>query len=224
MATPKRGHCSNRDVVNVENRLFSPAYDDEGDPGSAWYEFFDSDAMCFLRMCSHEDYNAWAKATDQYINGTGSQQLTGHYNKILNRAKAVYGGAAFPLDLSDKFKKVQDHINEWNDAGYKANKTIGDDFLHPLRVYWEGQVREIINYYDEAACLFDSLDEIAVKDLKQPSIAQGGPVRSVEDVPGGYLGGSGGPGGKKKPSGLGMAVGLFAIGAAGYFGYKILTE
>ena len=222
MANPKRGHCSNRDIVNAEKRLYSPRYDFEGDDGLAWYELIDADAMCFWGMCDHSSYNAWVKATDRYINDT----LEPHYKKILSRAEAVYGGAAFPVELSDRFNKVTDTINNWRQAGYKANKTIADDFRHPFAPHWWGEIRKIIDYFDEAACAFDQLDEIAAVELKQPSLAKGAPVRQLEHVEGGYLGGHGGAAGQKQGgrSVVGMAVGIIAIGAAGYFGYKVLTE
>lgn len=224
MATAKRGHCSNRDIVNAEKRLYSPRYDFEGDEGLAWYEFLDADAMCFWGLCDHRSYNAWVKATDKYINET----LVPHYKRILARAEAVYGGAVFPVSLSDRFNKVVDLVDKWKKAGYRPDKTLGDDFLHPIATYWWGEIRQIIDYFDQAACLFDELDEIAIAELKQPSLAQGAPVRQLEHVEGGYLGGHGGPtgggNGKGERSMVGMAVGIVAIGAAGYFGYKVLTE
>jgi len=222
MANPKRGHCSNRDIVNAQKRLYSPRYDFEGDDGLAWYELIDADAMCFWGMCDHDSYNAWVKATDRYINDT----LVPHYKKVLSRAEAVHGGAAFPVELTDRFNKVEDAVNSWQSAGYRADKGWSDDFRHPFATWWWGEIRKIIDYFDEAACQFDQLDDIAAHALKQPSLAKGAPIRQLEHVEGGYLGGHGGPSGKAKGerSVLGMAVGVVAIGAAGYFGYKVLTE
>lgn len=223
MVNPKRGHCSNRDIVNADKRLYSPRYDFEGDEGLAWYELIDADAMCFWGMCDHSSYNTWVKATDRYINDT----LVPHYKKILARAEAVYGGAAFPVSLSDRFNKVVEIVEAWKAAGYRADKGISDDFMHPLATWWWGEIRQIIDYFDQAACAFDELDLIAVDELKQPSLAKGAPARTLEHVEGGYLGGKGGLGEGQKPPGkspLGMAVGIVAIGAAGYFGYKVLTE
>lgn len=227
MTTPKRGHCSNREIVHADKRLHSPNYDDEGDPGLNWYELIDADAMCFWGMCGHDSYNAWVKATDAYINGEGKYKLTGHYLEVKARAEAMLGGAALPLDLSDKFNEIVALINAWNEAGYRPDKTLADDFRHPIATYWWGEIRQIIEYFDRAACLYDELDRVAIEVLKQPSLAKGAPVRTLEEIPGGYLGGHGGPSGDAKPSGrspLGMAVGIIAIGAAGYFGFKVLTE
>ncbi len=223
MPNPTRGHCSNRDIVNADKRLFSPRYDFEGDEGRAWYELHDGDAMCFWGMCDHDSYNAWAKATGRYINKT----LIPHYKKILARAEAIYGGAAFPVALSDRFNKVVEVVAAWEASGIKPDKTVGDDFVHPFAPYWFGEIRKVVDYFDQAACSFDDLDEIAITELKQPALAKGAPIRQLEHVEGGYLGGAGGPTGKPPPgdrSMVGMAVGIVAIGAAGYFGYKVLTE
>ncbi len=223
MPNPKRGHCSNRDIVNADKRLYSPRYDFEGDEGLAWYELIDADAMCFWGMCDHDSYNAWVRATDKYINNV----LVTHYKKVHSRAEAVYGGAVFPVALSDRFNKVVDLVDAWEAAGYRPDKSWTDDFIHPLSTWWWGEIRKIIDYFDQAACLFDDLDEIAIEELKQPSLAKGAPKRQLEHVEGGYLGGVGGPAAVKKNGGgsmVGMAVGIVAIGAAGYFGFKVLTE
>src|SRR5690606_16426605 len=171
MANPKRGHCSNRDVVNAEGRLYSPRYDFDREEGRAWYEVTDADAMCFWGLCNHRSYNAWVDATEKYINDT----LIPHYKKILARANSIFGGAALPLELADRLNKINEIINDWDNAGYQSNKTWRDDFVHPTGFYWQGQIRKIIDYYDEAACAFDDLDDIAVNGLKQPSLAKGAP-------------------------------------------------
>ncbi len=222
MPNPTRGHCSNRDIVNADNRLYSPRYDFEGEEGAAWYELIDADAMCFWGACYHGSYNAWVKATNAYIDN----QLAPHYKKIVSRANAISGGAALPVSLTDKLNKVEDVIQSWRDAGYKADKTIGDDFAHPVSTWWWGEIRKIIDYFDAAACQFDALDLIAVEDLNQASLAKGAPKRQLEHVEGGYLGGKGGSpaSGKDGGSAIGTAVGIIAIGAAGYFGFKVLTE
>lgn len=222
MPNPTRGHCSNRDIVNADKRLYSPRYDFEGDEGLAWYELIDADAMCFWGVCNHDSYNAWVKAINAYID----KQLVPHYEKILARANAISGGATLPVALGDKFNKVEEAIQSWRDAGYKADKTMADDFSHPVATWWWGEIRKIIDYFDAAACQFDALDEIAVNDLKQASLAKGAPTRQLEHVEGGYLGGKGGaaPGAKAQGSSTMTAVGIVAIGAAGYFGFKVLTE
>lgn len=225
MAKPKIGHCSNRSVVVAAGSLHSPKYDDERDPGTAWYEMgLDANAMCFWGMCDHKSYNAWVTATDKYINGTYKKQLKGHLHEAQDAAHAAYGGLAFPVEVYDRFKAVAELINEWNATDYYPNKTWKDDFRHPFATYWWGQIRQIIDYFDRAACLYDTLDDILIEDLKRPSLAGGAPVMTLEDMPGGYLGGSGGASGTKSRSPAMMAVGIMAIGAAGYFGYKVLTE
>lgn len=225
MAKSKRGNCSNREVVNVDTRLFSPRYDDEGKSDLPWYALRDAEAMCFWGICGYSSYNAWVNATNAYINGAAATQLTGHYTKILNRAKGLSGGAAFPIALKDRFDKVVTVIDGWNNAGFEANKTMGDQFSHPLGYWWEGEMRKIIDHFDAAACAFDDLDSIAI-DLNQSSLVMGAPMREVEHVQGGYLGGHGGVSSTEKAGGsvVGTAVGLMALGAAGYFGFKVLTE
>lgn len=220
MAKAKIGHCSNRNVVHAD-KLYSPRYDFDREPGLAWYEITDSDAMCFWGMCNHRSYNAWVDATDEYINET----LAPHYKKILSRAEGIYGGAALPIELVDRFNKVEEIVNDWESAGYKSNKTWRDDFRNPFGPSWQGEIRQIIDHFDAAACAFDELDDIAANFLKQPALAKGAPVRQLEHVEGGYLGGSGGGGGPGAPrSNWTRALGIVAIGAAGYFGYKVLTE
>lgn len=220
MTKIKIGHCSNRNVVHAD-KLYSPRYDFEGDPGLAWYEISDSDAMCFWGICNHRSYNAWVDAADLYINKT----LVPHYKKILNRANAIYGGAALPIELVDRFNKVEEIVNDWKNTGYRSTKTWRDDFRNPFGPSWQGEIRQVIDHFDAAACAFDELDDIAVNFLKQPALAKGAPVRQLEHIEGGYLGGGGGGGGPPPPrSNWTRALGTVAIGAAGYFVYKVLTE
>lgn len=219
MTVPK--HCKNRKYVNAEGRLYSPEYDFEGDDGLAWYELTDMDAMCLLGICSHKSYNAWVKATDHYIYNV----LTPHYKKVSSRAEAIYGGAVLPFELADKLNNVGLVITEWKNADYRPNKAWKDDFSTSL-LTWKGEIRKIIKHYDEAACAFDMLNDIAATDLKQPALAKGVPTQQYQPIEGGYLGGAGTlPGsGDQKKSSIGRAVGILALGAAGYFGYKVLTE
>ena len=212
----------NRNVVNVDNRLYSPAYDWEGDDGLEWYELSDGDAMCYFRSCDFTSYNAWLKATDKYFNNV----LIPHYNSVLKRAEAVYGGAAFGTDIADRFNKISKLINAWDNFD-KTKKTIFENYLNPFTIYWRGKTREIVNFFDDAASAVDELNDIAVNDLKSKHLAETPPARTLDPIEGGFLGGSGGP--KQEAKGgtmstIGLGIGLIAIGAAGYFGYKVLTE
>ena len=141
-------------------------------------------------------------------------------------AEAHYGGAVMPVDLRDRLKKAREVISGWENAGFKPDKTVADDFLHGfLEWFWIGEIKKIVKHFDQAACQFDELDRIRAVDLERPSAAKGAPVTKLEDIEGGYLGGHGGsPSGGKGVSGIGAAVGLVALGAVGYFGYKVLTE
>ncbi len=222
----RKKHCRNRLVVHAENRLYSPRYDWEGADGLAQtsFEFIDADAMCFWGVCDSDSYNAWVKATEKYING----ELVPHYKKVLARANAQAAGAPLKTELQDKFNKIKAFIQKWDDAGYEPNKDWTDTLSHPFATYWWGEIRSIIEYFDEAACYFDTLDVIAADDLLSPALAKGAPKRTLEPSPtGSYLDGSGGPsggGGGGSSSFATKAVGIMAIGAAGYFGFKVLTE
>jgi len=224
MSSIKR-HGRNRNVVNAENRLYSPEYDWEGDPGLALssFEVIDADAMCYWWGCGHDSYNAWVKATNAYI----EERLVPHYNKVLGRAQGVYSGAPLPQHLQDRFNKIEEFIRSWEEADYRPTKTLADDFLHPLQPYWWGEIRSIIAYFDDAALYFDELNAIAAGELKSPALADGPPRRTFTPSPtGSYFDGSGGPnqGGGNSGSGLGKAVGIMALGGAMYFGFKVLTE
>jgi len=222
---PRVRYCRNRNIVQADNRLYSPFYDWDGDDGLSWssLEFIDADAMCFWGMCDHESYNAWARATGRYI----EEQLVPHLREVKGRAMGVYQGAPLPQRLTDTFNKIENFVHEWDEANIRPNKDWKDTLWHPLAPYWWGEIRGIIKYFDDAACYFDDLDDIAQDDLKSPALAKGAPKRTIEASPtGSFLDGSGGarPGGGGQRSGLGMAVGIMAIGAAGYLGYKVLTE
>lgn len=224
----KGANCRNRRVVHVDERLHSPHYDWEGDDGLAWssFELMDKDAMCFWNICDHDSYNAWAEATDNYIQNT----LIPQYNKVVNIGKGYYQDAPFPVSVSDRLDRIQEFIESWENSGISPNKKWYDDFKHPVQPYWYGEIRGIITYFDDAACYVDELNNICANDFKRPSCATTPPKWTLEPAPtasGSYLDGSGGPSpgnGKPGKSGLSTAVGIMAIGAAGYFGFKVLTE
>lgn len=225
----KKRNARNRKVVHADHRLYSPAYDWEGDDGLAQssFEFFDSDAMCFFGICGPWSYNAWAKSTDEYIHGVLEAQ---YKKKVLPGLDSLFQGAPVPQDLQDTMNKVDDLIRSWDDAGYKPDKTQLDKFAHPTTMWWSGQIRGIIDYFDRAACMVDVLDAITIDVIKRPGMAIGQPDRVLRPSPtvsGSYLDGSGGPGSSNdggNTSFAGKAVGIMAIGAAGYFGFKVLTE
>jgi hypothetical protein len=222
----KGDKCRNRSIVNVDERLFSPHYDWDGEDGLAQstFEFIDADAMCFWGICGSASYNAWVEATNAFI----EKKLVPHYKEVLGIAKGYFGGAPIRVDILDRLNKIEDFIKSWDEADYKPNKRWYDDMKNPFAPYWWGEIRVIVTYFDDAACYFDELDKIVAVDLKRPSAAEGVPQRTLEPSPtGSYLDGSGGPSpgnGKSGKSGMSTAIGIMAIGAAGYFGFKVLTE
>ncbi len=219
----RKRNCRNRQVVNVENRLYSPAYDFEGDDGLAQssFEFFDSDAMCFWGICSPMSYNGWAKSTGKYI----EDELVPHYKRVLGRANAVYEGGILPQEIQDLFNNTAAFIKSWDDSGIKPDKSYADNFSNPLNIQWFGMIRNIVDFFDEAACQVDILDDIASGPLNSKALAKGAPKRTLEPAPGGggYFDGPPSDGGKGGST-MGKALGIMAIGAAGYFGFKVLTE
>jgi hypothetical protein len=229
MADPVlRKSCHNRDVVNVDRRLFSYKYDAEGgkliDP---WEidSLESSYAMCFYAVCGPDSYNGWVNATDSYINGTSDSQLRGHYDAIRKRISAKYSGAALPTWVTDALAAVQNVIDDWNDAGYRADKTMSDNFRHPTGLYWMGQIKQIVDHFDDAACAFDDLNDLAVKVDERSATRPASPTPSLEDVPeNGIFGGGGGEKPKAARNDIGLFIGIAAAAAAGYLGYKVLTE
>jgi hypothetical protein len=220
-------NARNREVVHVDHRLHSPAYDWDGDDGLAQstFEFFDADAMCFFGICGPWSYNGWVKSTNNYIHNVLEKQ----YEKVIKKIKGHYQGAPVPMDLQEELNNVEALIQSWDNANYRPNKDQLDKFAHPTSMWWSGQIRAIIDYFDAAACKVDVLDAIAVELLNSPAIAIGDPRRVLKKSPtssGVYLDGSGGPsqGGSSNTSFAASAIGIMALGAAGYFGFKVLTE
>lgn len=214
-------NCWNRDVVHVDHRLHSPVYDAEGNKGRPWwFEPSDQHSLCYFGVCDYHSYNAWIDATDNYF----VKLFIPHYNNVVGAANSQYGGAAMPQDLMDKLEQMADLINGW-EAFDKTKKVLKDQFFHTNPMYWLGETWKVSDFFDEMACQMDKLNEILVVDLKRKHMAKGAPSRTVEPVEGGFIGNPAGTESSVKGmSGVGMAVGLVALGAAGYFGFKVLTE
>ena len=178
--------------------------------------------MCYWHICSPDSYNAWAVATAKYI----ENELVPHYKRISGRANAIYEGGILPQDIQDLFSNVTVFVKSWDESGIKPDKNFGDNFLHPTPQYWNGKVRLIVDFFDEAACQVDILDDIAAGPLNSKALAKGAPQRTLEPAPGGggYFEGPPPSNGGKGGSTMSTALGIMAIGAAGYFGFKVLTE
>lgn len=214
--------CFNRDVVNVDNRLFSYKYDKNMVPINDFWDnsgLTDRIVMCFYGNCGHESYNAWVDAANLYINGISG--LIGHYNDIKTRIKSKYSGGVIKQELQDRLNDVKSVIDKWNDAGYAADKTWADDFRHPFTWYWEGEIRGIIDYFDNAACAYDKLNNIAF-DIGEDSAAKAAPSPGLEVPDSGVFGKR--EENKPKRNDTGIIVGLAMAATAGYIGYKVLTE
>lgn len=218
----KGENCRNRSVVNVKNRLYSPAYDWDGDDGRAWNEVADDISMCFFGHCTSASYNAWIDATDSYY----KNKLIPHYEKVVKRANSFYGGAALPQEISDEFNKTQGIINSWKKFD-KTHKSMADDFWQVTTLPMRSDIRTVVDYFDDAACAVDNLNLIAAEKLKSPALAEVPPARTYDPSEGPFLGGSGraknGEGGSSMGA-VGVGLGVVAAGAGAFFLYKVLTE
>lgn len=216
--------CKNRNVVNVDERLYSPFYDSNGKDGLHWHESLfapfraEDFVMCYWSICDYESYNGWAKATNDYI----TLKLLPFYKKVLNRANIKYDGAPLPQPLRDSFNKVEELAESWNASGIKPDKTRSDVFSHPLSTYWSGEIKSIIRYFDSAACEYDGLNALS-REIGSPELAKKVPGSAVVPSPtGSYFDGSGGP--SPSPVSTSSVLGFVALGGAAYFGFKVLTE
>lgn len=211
--------CKDRRVVHVDNRLHSFEYD------NAWYETGPASAMCYWSMCNHLAYNDWLRETNKYI----YDDLKPHYTEVRARTQAISGGSALPMNLSDRFKQIDDFIKRWESENFKSARPA-DVFIHPTPMYWMGKIQEVVKYFDKAACYVADLNDIADNAISSPGLSKRSTPPSVKEPPGKGDSWLGNPAGGSSEGGSvsgGTAlniVGLVAIGAAGYFGFKVLTE
>jgi hypothetical protein len=215
----RKRSCENKDVVNVANRLHSPFYD------TSWYQLHDGMAMCYWYRCGPEDVNAWFKATEKYYDETLIPLLA----RTRKRADAVYGGAALPQKISDVFSKVAGDIAAWSAFSDEFKPpSLLNEFAHPHPDYWMGEAKEIVRFFDEAACRVDDLNDILELELDSAALAERPPLHQANPPPDGnswFEGDDARAGGGGSSVGVGgTAVGLILVGAGLYFGYKVLTE
>lgn len=218
------GHCENRDIVNVDNQLFSPDYDFEGDEGLTWYEyvfagvtgsFASTYAMCDFANCDSDDADRWIAATRRYFDKEFKPQLA-KTKQVIN---AYTGGAPPTFEQQAVINDGEKLIKSWKEFQDKEAPSV----------FWSGEfrgyVRSIVQYFDRAACLMDGLNDLA-DEMGASHISNRAPVIEAKSPPdGGSWIRGGGTGGGEISSGGGMGVlGWVAIGAAGYFGFKVLTE
>ena len=214
----RKRYCRNREVVNVGRQLYSPEYDFEGDDGPAWYEWHmgDSGSMCGWNWCGPGDAKRWRKATDDFIQGTLKKQLS-----KVRRSSEAYTGGVLPLEIQGQLKEVKDFIKDWND--HRDFTEIPSQFNIPAMA---GYIHKTIDYFDRAACYMDvPLNEIAEEIGALHIIKRAPVVPGAKSAPDGGVWVRGGRAeeGVGPSKGIGL-VGWVAIGAAGYFGFKVLTE
>lgn len=225
MARKRLGeHCKNRDIVNVGNQLFSPDYDFEGDDEGTWYEYafgaftFNRPsriAMCSFGVCMGGDIERWKVATGRYIEKEFKPQLA-KTRKII----AAYSQNAPPtMEQQDVLNRAEKLIKDWKEF---------QDLEEPS-AFWmneiTGYIHSIVRIFDRAACLMDELNDLA-DDMGASHLANRAPILEPKSAPDGgswIRGGAGGGDGLAPTTGLGV-VGWIALGAAGYFGFKVLTE
>lgn len=213
--------CRNRRSLTPEHRRHSPSYDNEGEPGTVWHEWgIADDAYCTFGGCTKTDRTAWEKFTERFFRTKFKPGL-----EALRKQKL----------LSDEAKKALKNGDDLI-ASYNRHKVwvrkVDPGFWSPMDL--SQAIEGTINHLDEAACQKDMvIDPTLAFIAGRPGLA-GGPAHVVPTAaPGGgpWIGGGGGGGGGGRPapknggSSPGMiAVGVIFLGAASYFGYKVLTE
>jgi len=220
MAKVAGKHCRNRDVINVDNRLHSPDYDFEGDPGMAWYEWdpwteHEPAAMCGYGVCMGGDADRWTSATNKYYEETFLPLL----REARRLADAQTQGGPTPFQVQAVLNRAQQVGDDWKE--FRDTKSAPWAFNIPAI---NNYVYSIVKHFDTLACdgvdpLNELLDEFGAVHLTKKASER---RPSAPPSGGSWL--TGGPSGEpSKGGGLGV-VGWLAIGAAGYFGFKALTE
>ena len=180
-------------------------------------------SMCGWAICGAGDAESWRKAANKFIQGTLKKQL----KKVKRKVEIYTGGGPIPLETQAGFNEIRDFLKEWD--SFRA-KEIPWSFNMPAV---EGHIRQTIDYFDRAACYIDdpegfNLNAVA-EEIHAPDAVKRAPV--VPDAGSAPDGGSWfrGGGGVGEPPvgepsrGIGV-IGWVALGAAGYFGFKVLTE
>lgn len=222
---PRRpgGHCRNRDIVNIDNQLYSPDYDWEGDlSGGAWYEylgavvsgsFASTIAMCDFMNCDDDDADRWTLGTDRYITKEFRPQLA----KTKQIIEAYTGGSPPTIPQQEIINQSEKLLKDWKEFQKKERPSE----------FWSGEFRgyvhSIVQFFDRAACLMDDLNDIA-DEVGASHLTNRAPTLEPKAPPdGGSWIRGGGTDIAAPSSGMG-ALGWIALGAAGYFGFKVLTE
>lgn len=223
MAKRPGGHCRNRDIVNVDYQLFSPDYDFEGDSDATWYEYMQGIiggsgpskiAMCGFWACTADDALRWTDATNRYFDKEFRPQLA----KTKQIIAAYTGGSPPTIEQQGVINQAEKLVKEWKEFQTKEVPSA----------FWtdeiKGYIHSIVQYFDRAACLMDDLNDLA-DDMGASHLTNRAPVLEPKAPPDGGSWIRGGGTDVPPPSTGGIGVlGWVAIGAAGYFGFKVLTE
>jgi hypothetical protein len=207
--------CRNRKVLSPDGRRHSPSYDDEGETGGAWHEWgIADDAYCTFGGCTKTDRTVWEKFTERFFSSKFKPALDNLKQSGL---------------ISDEAKKA---IKNGDDlvASYNAHtahvRKINPGFWSPMDL--SEAIEGTINHLDEAACQRDFvIDPLLEVVAGRPGKASGPAHIPVTGAPGGgaWINGGGRKPPPKEGASPGMiAVGVVLLGAASYFGYKVLTE
>ncbi len=218
MAKVPGKHCRNRDIINVGNRLHSPDYDFEGDSGPAWYEWdpwheHEPASMCGYGVCMGGDVDAWKDAMNNYYEKTFKPLL--RHAKSLAIAQTEGGPSPFRVEaVINTAEKVEEN--------WKALRTTDAPWAFNVPAI-NNYVYSIVRQFDSMACDgVDPLNEL-LEEFGAVHLTQKASARKPKAPPGGGSWLRNGAPEPEKPGGIGV-VGWLAIGAAGYFGFKALTE
>lgn len=206
--------CRNRKSLTPDGRRHSPSYNNKGGRGTAWYEFgIDDDAYCTFGGCTKTDRVAWEKFTARFFRTQFKPSL---------EALKVSG------TLSDEVKRAirngDDLITSYNRHQAWTRRT-DPGFWSPMDLH--DAIGGTINHLDEAACQKDMVIDPLLRFIAGRPGKAGGPVEIAPTAaPGGRRWiGSGPPTRAQNGTSTGAtALGVIALGAAAYFGYKVLTE
>lgn len=213
--------CRNRRALTPDKRRHSPSYDDEGDPGQAWYEGFGvikEAAYCTFGDCTDTDRKIWEKFTQNFFLRTFNPA-------VANLRQAV------PTPHSDLVRTSLSEagaVNKSFNAHLSQVRRDDHGFWSPMALH--SDIEGLINHMDEAACQLDFVISPLMVAVGRGDLAPSGPKEILPTgAPGGKKwidGGAGGGGAPPKEEGsLGTkAVGVVLLGGALYFGYKVLTE
>lgn len=212
--------CRNRShVTGPERRRHSPVYDDDGDPGNGWLEMGDADVMCTAGYCTGTDSEVWLRATNVFF----EKKFRPGYDKL----KTVIASSGMPG--TDPQRRVLDDAKQLMDGWQKHQAAVKADppsVWNAFRLW--GVIETTVNYFDEGSCLLENDIDVEICKIRPGLCGQKNEEGLLGPAPGGgpWVGGGRRPGQPPKPpaSPAAIAAGVVLLGAASYFGFKVLTE